>query len=522
MADEVAGGAGGGAPAGGSGGGAPSGGGGGAVSSPAAPAGGAAASSVATPGAGAGQPTEVHHEPLDGESTVAALTRVQQEASALRKTEAEAAPIVPADGSQPKIDDPNAPPIVEGTEGAKPAADADAGAVPDIDEEPFTLDDRPDPTLPPKQLYKQLTDTPEGKALAEAHPELLDRIMAQSRIVTRAKDVLDIVRTKEEAQQAVNMAEEFAELTEMFTGATDLEKNKQFLNRLRDYDLLRDEEGNPLKDAQGNVQSTGAVGRFLDFTLDTAFQFWKAQATKDPANPDNELLAAIDAFQARRGRGPAAAEREDDLTPTQKAAQAQINAEKETLHQQRIEARAADETKFENGVQSAIESSVDSEIDKILAKADLGTNDPKATRDAIKSAIYGKLKGNRRFANERDRLMANPALSKTQEQKRVALAMGWIKPSLRDTARAEMNKVGAKLIAKQDAVRERAAAGQAASRSETRGGGQPPSPQGALTQDQLNEATVADWKASHDGRSPSTPEFLAHYPAVRARLMTGR
>lgn len=412
-------------------------------------------------------------------------------------------------------------PAEQPADGAQPAGDA---APPETeDEEPFTLDDAPEATLPPRELNKRLDSAPEVKAALDKHPEIKNAIFEASRIATKAKDVLALIPDKETAQAVVQSADEFAELSGLFLDATDVNKTKSFLGRLQEYDTLRDESGQPLME-NGRPKSSGAVGRFLDFTLDTAMEYWGAQAKtiKDKPDATDEELAqadsltdAIETFQTARGRGTRSAAKED-LPENVKQQLADINSREETLRRQELDRAVATENTFETGVQTGIEGGLKSYIKTFLDQCDLEGLNADNIAKAIESNVYGTLKNSARFRGERDQLMRNPMNDKTK-QDRVALAMRWAKPLAREAARKELKGAGARLKAKQAGVKDKSATGQQQSRSEPRGGGAPPAPAGSMSTEQLMDMARGEIRAA-GGDPENTAVFMQKYLEVKQRL----
>lgn len=230
---------------------------------------------------------------------------------------------------------------------------------PEADKKPEEV--KPDPASPtPQKIDEWTTKSPEFKAALDANPELKGELFAMARTNERAKPILDLVGSVEEAQFAVENAGAFVDLrTGLMLSVENPEKFPETFNKLQELFRVRDAKGEYVKDAAGNVVMADdyaiLANQFVGDAFDPrvkglqsqiatlksqvekgTFPSAEAKAAAEKSLEDAEYgLAALEYAQKLLSPGDsesALPELPDDATPAQKAFQEKLKQQQDELN----------------------------------------------------------------------------------------------------------------------------------------------------------------------------------------------
>lgn len=362
-------------------------------------------------------------------------------------------------------------------------------------------------TLGPKELASKIEANPAVKAALDASPELRDMVFANARLAAKAKPYVDMFGSPEEAKVVNESHQAFVGIRNLLGAVKkgDLQSTHAVISAMLEQDAMRDEDGNPKKDAQGRLVTGGTTGRFLQNALNMRLASLEAQA-KDVG--DNETLAALDLVMERLGlRAPSSAD-EDGMSEELKAQKAELEQQQRELDEQRAQGRKEAQSQHDQRVFSRIDGALDKGISSILDGATGLTPFTRSNveRD-IRAAMRSAIKSSSTFQMELDRIERMPVGAK-RENAHVVLAQRYIHSYLRKLANPILAEAGI-TVQKAAAQKQQTQAARAENARSEVGGSGTPSHTTAKPSTEQNTAQIRADLTQKLGREPNLQEMLA-------------
>jgi hypothetical protein len=458
----------------------------------AAPAAPAAAPAAPAPGAPAAPAAVPAHE-----TTQQVVTRKIKDAIAAAQAApkpgepAAAAPVAP-------VTEPPKP--AEKVE-EKPAEQAAAAATEDkvdIPEEDLTLDELG--VLGPGDFAAKLKAAPELGKVLDAHPDVKAQVFKALRVAADSASIREIVPTKQAAEFMQKEAEFASGLREAFTDENDPQAYDKVLGMIAKESFLYDDEtGEIVKDGNGIPMTDGRLEGFCDYVFKSALDAIEQAATKDE---DARKLAAVK--ELRDGKA-ASSQPTEALDEKQLAKQRELESRETNLRRQEQQTLATRRTAIEERLRDDSLKYLDSQVNSVLTKFSVPEFHRDVTSQKVRAAIVDRMQNDKYYTRQRQHLLSLPQTKEVQEQ-RMQHARSFVQTYLMSVARPILREATAGVKAEQDKKLAKIDAQEKASRSETKIDGATPLPQPQLTSTEALNKWEGEWKASHNGRPPSTEE----------------
>lgn len=400
---------------------------------------------------------------------------------------------------------PAAEPAKPAAEPAKPAAEGENKTeIPAADAALDASWDEPAP-YSPKSLSEFLEAKPALKAALESDPEAKATFYATARIAERGAKLEAIVGSPEEAQVYVANGTAFMGVNDKLSAIKDGD-NASYLDAVGEmlsHSAVLDEDGNPVKNADGSIRTNGTVGRFLKnaFRVQLDVLYNKAQLAKD-----DDTMAAIDILMERSGFRPSTGGNEEEMSEELKARVAEVKAGEERLQQERSNQYTRDLEASSTRVDSQTDHTLATAMSTILGKATaLDAFSKTNVEREIRVELRKVISGNRAYQAARENIERRP-LGPKREAALIKLNADTIREKLRTVAAPILAKAGVSLQTKAQERNDTQAARAAAAQSESRSSLAPASTP-APAAESLEQVT-ADLRAKNGGREPSTEDIL--------------
>jgi hypothetical protein len=397
-----------------------------------------------------------------------------------------------------------------------PAADGDVNedgkekevaAVPVVDEEDpfkdFGVDEANE--FGPTALSAKIAEDAATAAALEANPELKASIFANARKAERAAKYDEILGSPEEAKVVVAGHDAFSGISGLMADLNPEEPSTYFavVNGMLQHATLKDEDGNPRKNADGTLMTDGTVGRFLKTSFKVALENMAAKAT---AEGDEEAQQAFDLIMERAGLRAPSSPNEDDVSEELKAREAKVREGETRLEQERRQQAEADTIASETRINTNVDTYLDKSLNSLLDKATgLDAFARTAAETRIRKELRAAIRSSNTYKTERNNILARPAGAK-REKDMIALNTRYINTKLPAIAKVVFADAGASVTAKAAESAAAKAAREAAAQSESRGSLAPSKP-AAPASDSI--PVIEAELTAKLGHPPTTQQILA-------------
>lgn len=401
--------------------------------------------------------------------------------------------------------------------------EAAAGAeTTETEENPY----QPNEAIAAKDLSQKLKDNPELAAALEKAPELKNQLYANARLAARVGEYEKIFLSPQEATQAAEAHGTYTMLSGLLNSVDpgNPETGEQFFRAMLEQTYLRDEEGNVLKNEQGNPRTSGKLGSFIKTRFGNglankmqALANQRANAEQrgdyDAVDEISRNMEHLEYTAAEFGlRAPAGAD-EGEIPEEVKREKAALAEREKVLNERDATQRKEAESRFNEEVDVSTGEAFDREIG-LLLKGATGLDDHnRATVLAnIKRELETFMDSNKFFGNDYDMLLTRDGgkFSPTTRQKVVALNLRYLQDALRSgVAKKALADAGVHLAWQQKRAEDSQAAREAAARGETRTAMGQASPNGAPGTLQIRQSIIDAYKAAHDGDMPDSSYIIA-------------
>ncbi|MDE2102978.1 MAG: hypothetical protein KGL39_37385 [Patescibacteria group bacterium] len=352
-------------------------------------------------------------------------------------------------------------------------------------------------------------------ALKAALPEdVRNEIMANARLAERGSQYEEFFASPAEARIVNDTAQQHAAFAEAFNSIQDdvSKGTTAFVQKLIEASVLRDADGNPLKDEKGYYRTDGTANKFVD----TVGRRWlnlniaeKVKAIQDPDVREN-VQAALDLVMESVGLLPSTADKTNQ-DPALAAREAELKRQQDALNTERANDQKQRRQEYTAGLNKELETLYDTEVGNLMKAA---TGLDKLRQNAIgtelEKAISAAIKRNISYQTRKSRLQSEP-MSPARQKKEVALAKEFFADNLARIAKPIFEEAGISLKKGAQARAEAQAAREDNSRSEVKGGrAVTPNPAvagapGSYTEQRAQ--AVSQWKAANPGKEPSDSDI---------------
>ena len=366
-----------------------------------------------------------------------------------------------------------------------------------------------------------------SEALKAALPaELRNEIMANARLAEVGAQYKELFSSPEEAKVITKTATEYAGLTESFDGIRRNlgEGTTGFLKAMLQATAARDEEGNPVKNADGSYKTDGSVWKMCEEITNRGIA--SKIISKVEALGDENVQAALDLVLESVGLRPSTADQDQNQDPALTARKAELDQQESRIKQERESSAREQATQYTNALKTEQAALYEGEVGKLLSKA-TGLDDftRKAVEDKIAAAFSDALKPGRAIAyHQRLREIKQQPMSPARRERELALAREYTRDNLVRIARPILSEAGI-AVGKKVGERQAAQAARAeGARSEVNGGrAVVPIQAGTETNSAQQRAAVAEsLKAQNGGRTPDESEITRAIMVAAAQAKLGR
>jgi hypothetical protein len=361
-------------------------------------------------------------------------------------------------------------------------------------------------TLAPRDLAAKIEASPELKAALEKSPEIRDLLFSNARNAAKAKPYTDRFGSPEEADAVIAGHQAYSNIAGLLGGVKreDIGSTQAVIDAMRNLTALRDDDGNPLKDEQGNVRTDGTVGRFMRNFVVMTLGNLERQAKQ---SGDDETLAALDHTMERLGfRAPSSAgQGESEELKAQRTA---LTEQQRQLDAQRDQGRKEALDQHDQQVFSKIQTGIDDAVKSILDRATGLTPFARESADEkIRAALGKAIMSSPAYQTELDQIVRMPVGAK-REAAHVALANRYMQSHLSRVAKPILSAAGITIAKKAAANATATAARTEAARSEVRGSAAPTAASRAPATEAKSHADLKAELTQKFGREPSLDEML--------------
>jgi hypothetical protein len=374
-----------------------------------------------------------------------------------------------------------------------------------------------------KDLSARINENPALKAELEKSPELRNQLYANARLAARVTEYEKVFMSPHEAQIAAEAHGSYSMLQGLLNQVDPAQPDtaSAFVRAMVEQTYLRDEDGNILKNAQGQPRSSGAVGRLfkskfgervaLDMQgLQQQLEQARAKGDDDAVENISNDMAAMERAAERLGlRAPSGADEGDTVPEHIRREKAALAEQKKQLDEREQTQRQQQQEQFDEGLAVATQEIFDSEIQSFLKNATgLDDHNRATVMRNVKLALQEHLNKNGYYADEYDRAASRGNGAKTK-QALVAINLKYMRAALqKGVANKALTDAGAHLAWQQKRAEETQAARETASRGETRTALGIAKPASAMNTTQLRQQIVTEWQAAHNGEMPTQQQIL--------------
>ena len=288
-----------------------------------------------------------------------------------------------------------------------------------------TLNSESQSFLSPEALTQKINASPALKQALEADPPLRDAILRNAELASEAAGYRDVFPDVESARHAAGQFTELAALDHAFLNATTKDAAQDFFSRWARLAMVTDENGNVVRDQNGNPQMHGAWSNVNQHLFDSQLDYVRNRAE---SAGDHELVAALDvvreSFFDPRFAGhagtfaqPPVRHAAEQLPPHLQAAADSINRREQELARQQLAQQERNIVAFEGEVSRQASAQLGALVRPIVEKAALPDFVRQTAQQKIESAILSGLKKDRFFQSRLSELERLPRNDETLRQR---------------------------------------------------------------------------------------------------------
>lgn len=373
---------------------------------------------------------------------------------------------------------------------------------------PHELDLEGEDVLSTKALNDRINANPALKQSLEADQPLRNAMFRNARLASEAAAYKELFPDLDSARYAADHAATYAGLDHAFMNAGSRQGAEQFLSRWAQMAMLTDENGNVLRDQNGNPRMHGAWSSVNQHIFDSQIDFVRRNAER---TGDHELVAALDVIRESISPSFPAT---DELPPHLRAAAESINRREQELTRQQLMQQEKDARAFEDSLGEAASEKINALIQPALEKAALSDFVRQTAREKIEDAIAESLDNNRFFQSRMAELSRFPS-SEEARQQRLNLIMTHVQAIAGPIVRQVLREASQPIIKAQEDRRAKIESQIARTRSEPKSVGGAALPNGTNQTPEQILATAKTQLRDELGDEPSMQQVIERFAKLR-------
>jgi len=359
--------------------------------------------------------------------------------------------------------------------------------------------------LPAEKIAASFED-PEFAAAMEKQGYSKEQLVETARNAALAQEFVAVAGTPKAAQFAAQAADHFYDIEEGFTAVKDLKSFDDFMvNTMLPLSYVLDEKGQPIKNADGSFKTDGTVAKFLETNYQYEARMIEHITSKMPQDNDDvkDVQAALEILQNFRKNGYKVGPPPVEMTPEQKAREAELQQREQELDKGTKAQRAAAVEKFETRITEATDKELDTLIGATVNNSALSPALQAKAKDAIYEGLVEKLGKNRTFKAMARQARAH-GMSEEVLSSIVALNTSTLKAIYHDVASKVMQDFGVAAVKQNQDTREKTDAQLAADRINPKVGTTTGKPgRTTLTADQIEQQAADEVLKENGGKRPA-------------------
>lgn len=388
---------------------------------------------------------------------------------------------------------------------------------------PHELDLEGEDVLSTKALNDRINANAALKQALEADQPLRNAMFRNARLASEAAAYKELFPDLDSARYAADHAATYASLDHAFMNAGSRQGAEQFLSRWAQMAMLTDENGNVLRDQNGNPRMHGAWSSVNQHIFDSQIDFVRRNAER---TGDHELVAALDVIRESISPSfpapgsPTRADfardgvRADELPPHLRAAAESINRREQELTRQQLMQQEKAARAFEDSLGEAASEKINALIQPALEKAALSDFVRQTAREKIEDAIAESLDNNRFFQSRMAELSRFPS-SEEARQQRLNLIMTHVQAIAGPIVRQVLREASQPIIKAQEDRRAKIESQIARTRSEPKSVGGAALPNGTSQTPEQILATAKTQLRDELGDEPSMQQVIERFAKLR-------
>ena len=373
---------------------------------------------------------------------------------------------------------------------------------------PYELDFENDEFLSSKSLNDRINANSALKQVLEADQPLRNAIFRNARLASEAAGFKEIFPDLDSARYAAEQAASFAGLDHAFMNAGSKQGAEQFLSRWAQMAILTDDNGNVVRDQQGNPRMHSAWSSVNQHIFDSQLDFVRRKAER---SGDHELVAALDVIRENVSPSFPAT---DELPPHLRAAADSINRREQELTRQQLMQQQKAAEAFEDSVGQETSEKINALVQPALEKAALSDFVRQTAREKIENAIVEGLSNNRFFQSRMAELSRFPANEENRRQ-RLNIIMTHVQAIAGPIVRQVLREASQPVIKAQEDRRAKIESQIARTRSEPRSVGGAALFSGANQTPEQILATAKTQLRDELGDEPSMQQVIERFARLR-------
>lgn len=373
---------------------------------------------------------------------------------------------------------------------------------------PYELDFENDEFLSSKSLNDRINANAALRQALEADQPLRNAMFRNARLASEAAGFKEIFPDLDSARYAAEQAASFAGLDHAFMNAGSKQGAEQFLSRWAQMAMLTDDNGNVVRDQQGNPRMHSAWSSVNQHIFDSQLDFVRRKAER---SGDHELVAALDVIRENVSPSFPAT---DELPPHLRAAADSINRREQELTRQQLMQQQKAAEAFEDSVGQETSEKINALVQPALEKAALSDFVRQTAREKIENAIVEGLSNNRFFQSRMAELSRFPA-SEENRQQRLNIIMTHVQAIAGPIVRQVLREASQPVIKAQEDRRAKIESQIARTRSEPRSVGGAALFNGANQTPEQILATAKTQLRDELGDEPSMQQVIERFARLR-------
>src|SRR5215467_3671130 len=358
--------------------------------------------------------------------------------------------------------------------------------------------------LSTKALNDKINANAALKQVLEADQPLRNAMFRNARLASEAAGYKEVFPDLDSARYAAHQASAFADLDHAFMRADSRQGAEQFFGKWAQMAMLTDENGNVVRDQNGNPRMHGSWNAVNQHIFDSQLDFVRKNAER---TGDHELVAALDVIRESVSPSSPAT---DGLPPHLRAAADSINRREQELLRQQFAQQERDALAFDESVGEEASDKINAFVQPVLEKAALSDFVRQTAQEKVENAIVESLNSNRFFQSRLAELTRLPASEETRQQ-RLNLIMTHVQAIAGPIVRQVLREASQPVIRAQEDRRAKIESQIARTRSEPKSVGGAALPGGGTQTPEQLLATAREQLRGELGDEPNMQQVIERF-----------